>query len=61
LPRLSEIIVAYLAKGIEADPFRVLPHQFDDIVYRSYGRYSISIGTTGQGERLNQTSPSHGI
>lgn len=61
LPRLSEIFVAYLAKVIEADPFRVLPHQFDDIVYRRHGRYSISIGTTRQGERLKQTPRGYGI
>ena len=48
LPRLSEILVAYLTKLIEADPFGVLPHQFDDMVYRSHKENGISIDTTQQ-------------
>jgi len=51
LPRLPEIFVANLTKRIEADPFRVLPHQFDDIVCRSHGLNSITIGTTRQGRK----------
>jgi hypothetical protein len=37
LPRLSEIFVANFAQVFEADPFRALPHEFDDIGYRSDG------------------------
>ena len=38
LPRLSEIFVANLAKVFEADPFGVLPHHFDNIVYRGHDK-----------------------
>ena len=49
LPRLSETFLADLTKVVEANPLRVLPHQFDDIVYRSHERNGINIGTTEQG------------
>ena len=61
LPRLSEILVANLAKVIKADPFGVMPHQFDDIVYRSHKPHGISIGTTQQGRGLRETPRAYGI
>ena len=48
LPWFSEVLVANLAKVIEADPFGVLPHQFDDIVYRTDTQNGITIDTSRQ-------------